>query len=74
MHFSDSPISNMSKHSPSPFFPWLMLSLDHPKPHVVAYEEIISLSTFSLWFPIFQSSTLNHAIFHLVISAMLCYP
>jgi hypothetical protein len=41
MHSSNSLISNMSKHVPSPSFPWLVLSLDYPKPYVVAYENIM---------------------------------
>jgi len=51
-----------------------MLSPEYPKPHVVSYEETMLLSTSFLWFPIFRPSTLNFAIHHPAIAAMLCYP
>jgi len=51
MYSSDSPIPNLSKHSPFPFFPWLVLSPNYPKPFVVAYEAIMPMPIFVLWFP-----------------------
>jgi hypothetical protein len=50
-----------------------VLSPDYPKTHVVSCEKTLPLSTSSLGFPIFESSILNLAIFHLATLAVLCY-
>ncbi len=63
----------MSEHFLSPSFPWSMFSPDYPKPHVVSYEKIMFLSTFTLWFPRFQPSALNLAILPFATLAVLCY-
>jgi hypothetical protein len=50
-----------------------MLSPDYPKPLVVVHEETMPLSTFSLWFPIFQPLALNPIVLHHVTLNVLCY-
>jgi hypothetical protein len=64
----------MSKHSPFPSFFKSMLSHDYLKHMVVSYEETMFLFISSLWFPRFQPSFLNFAVFHLATLIVLCYP
>jgi len=45
----------------------------YPKFLIISYEKTMPLFTSFLWFPRFQPSSLNLAIFHLVTSTMLCY-
>jgi hypothetical protein len=74
LNSSNSPIPNLSKHSPSLYFLKSMLSLDYPKPPVVAYEKTMPLSIFSLWFLRFQPFALNLVVIHLVTSTVVYYP